>query len=344
MSARSIVDALDRERYEPVLIGIDHGGRWHFDGAGRALLAVGPGEPLLLDTSAPEVAVTPGGGSELMQVDAAPEIDVVFPVLHGSYGEDGTVQGLLDMAGVAYVGAGVLGSAVAMDKDVAKRLLRDGGVPVVEAIVARIGDDRGRLRPRVEAELGWPCFVKPANCGSSLGVHKVACAADLGPALADAFRYDRKVLIERAIDAREIECAVLGNDVPQTSIPGEIVPTHDFYSYQAKYIDENGAALVIPAPLSSAEVARVQELSLAAFSILELSGMARVDFLLDKQTGELYLNEVNTIPGFTKISMYPKLWEASGVAYAELVTRLIDLALERQQQRSELSTKYLPGE
>ncbi len=348
LSARSILDALDPTRYEPVLVGIDRQGRWHINDAGRALLGAGPGEPLMLDADAPTLAVAPGEGGALMRASEAGlgPVDVVFPVLHGPYGEDGTVQGLFEMAGVPYVGAGVLGSSVGMDKDVAKRLLRDAGLPVVEGVVVHARDRLGpdRAVDLVEAAFGFPCFVKPANLGSSVGVHRVSEPARLAAALADALRYDRKVLIERAVDAREIECSVLGNEDPRASVPGEIVPHDEFYSYRAKYIDENGAALLIPAKLSAERIAEVQETSIRAFQTLELSGMARVDFLLERETDRLYLNEVNTIPGFTKISMYPKLWEASGLSYAALVDRLIELALERHERRSELSTEYLPEE
>jgi D-alanine-D-alanine ligase len=344
VSARSILDALDRDRYEPVLIGIDRQGGWHVTETNPDLLEA-RGQPLALDEGAPTVALAPGEGSALMPVSGGSTglsgpIDVFFPVLHGTYGEDGTIQGLLEMANVPYVGSGVLGSAVGMDKDVAKRLLRDAGIPVVEFITVRARDARAPLADRVGAELGYPCFVKPANMGSSVGVHRVAGAEDLAAAVDDAFAYDRKILIERAVDAREIECSVLGNEEARASVPGEIVPTDQFYSYRAKYVDENGAALVIPADLDEAASARVRELSIRAFEVLELCGMARVDFLLDRGSGELYLNEVNTIPGFTQISMYPKLWEASGLSYAELVDRLVELALERHRQRQQLRTEY----
>jgi len=348
MSARSILDALDPERYEPVLIGIDRDGCWHLDDASKALLGGASADSLALDTNAPTLEVAPGAGGALMRVAGAGQgpLDVVFPVLHGPYGEDGTVQGLFEMAGVPYVGPGVLGSSVGMDKDVAKRLFRDAGLPVVEWLVLRSRDRQSpeRTAERVQDTLGFPCFVKPANLGSSVGVHRCPDAAALGHALADAFRYDRKVLVERAVDAREIECSVLGNDEPRASVPGEIVPNDDFYSYRAKYVDENGASLRIPADLSAEAAARVQELSLRAFETLELSGMARVDFLLERTTDQLYLNEVNTIPGFTKISMYPKLWEASGLSYSALVDRLIELAVERHRARSALSSEYLPEE
>jgi D-alanine-D-alanine ligase len=353
MSARSILDALDPARYEPVLIGIDRAGRWHLDEAGRALLP-GPGKPLVLDAAAPEVALAPapgdpgGAAGQLVAAGVAAgaghraAVDVFFPVLHGTYGEDGTIQGLLEMAGVPYVGSGVLGSAVGMDKDVCKRLLRDAGVPVVDYLLVRARQfavgGAADILARVGSELGYPAFVKPANLGSSVGVHKVRDVRELAAAVADALRYDDKALIERAIDAREIECAVLGNEAAQASVPGEIVPSHEFYSYEAKYLDEHGAALHIPAALDEATSRLVQELSVRAFAALELEGMARVDFLLDRGSGAVFVNEVNTIPGFTRISMYPKLWEASGVSYRELVDRLIALAFERHRRRQGLRT------
>jgi D-alanine-D-alanine ligase len=234
-----------------------------------------------------------------------------------------------------------------MDKDVSKRLLRDAGLPIVPyfALSAREAQAPGFaavVAARIQESFGFPCFVKPANSGSSVGVHKVRAAANLGAALADALKYDHKVLVERAVDAREIECSVLGNDEPICSVPGEIVPHADFYSYQAKYVDDDGAALVIPAALTAAQVADVQAAALAVFAALDLQGMARIDFLMDRQTGRFFVNEANTIPGFTKISMYPKLWAASGVSYPALVDRLIELALERHRARAALSTRYVP--
>ena len=340
MSARSIFGALDRDRYEAVLIGIDRQGRWRLQDEGRALLEAK--DALTLDTSTSHITLAPGEGRAMTGGGGIGPVDVVFPVLHGPYGEDGTVQGLLEMAGVPYVGAGVLGSSVGMDKDVAKRLLRDAGVRVVEYLTVHAGNRPSpeKVAAQVEDTFGFPCFVKPANLGSSVGVHRVRDAAALEAGLADAFRYDRKVLVERAVSAREIECSVLGNEQPRASLPGEIVPHDEFYSYRAKYIDENGAALLIPADLSPERVTEVQETSIRAFLALELAGMARVDFLLEHGSGRLYLNEVNTIPGFTKISMYPKLWDATGLPYAKLVDRLIELALERHALREKLSTEY----
>lgn len=350
LSARSIFDALDRERYEPVLLGIDHDGRWHLQESARALLDA-PGTPLHLDAASPPVAVSPGSASnEATLVSVAPgassvgPVDVIFPVLHGTYGEDGTIQGLLEMAGIPYVGSGVLGSAAGMDKDIAKRLFRAAGLPVVDGFVVRASDPRAHEEIAREAadRVGYPCFVKPCNMGSSVGVSKARDAQGLGEALATAFRYDTRVLIERAHSVREIEVAVLGNERPEASIAGEIIPTHEFYSYEAKYLDENGAHLNIPAEITGAQMADVRAMAVEAFKTLELSGLARVDFFLDKRSGQFFLNEVNTIPGFTRISMYPKLWEASGVPYAKLVDRLIALAIERHATRRALSTRYQP--
>lgn len=342
-SARGVLAALDPARFEAVPLGIDRQGRWHRLEA-RALLGAGS-EPAALQVvgegalvPAAPVAITATGQGSLTPELA---IDVFFPVVHGTYGEDGTLQGLLEMAGVAYVGSGVLGSSVGMDKDVSKRLLRDAGLPVVDFLVARSGGPVDVLfEERVEAELGFPCFVKPANMGSSVGVHKVKRRSELAAALAEAGRYDRKLLVERGVDAREIEVAVLealGGGPPRASLPGEIVPRHEFYSYDSKYLDENGAELLVPAPLEALEVREVQELAVRAFAALELEGLARIDFFLERGTGRWFVNEVNTLPGFTEISMYPRLWEASGLSYRDLVTHLIELALERHARRRALS-------
>src|SRR5687767_4086248 len=272
---------------------------------------------------------------------AALKLDVVFPVLHGPYGEDGTVQGLLELANVAYVGAGVLGSAAGMDKAVMKTLFAAGGLPIVPHLVAlrreweRVGRDVTR---RVRDDLRYPVFVKPANLGSSVGISKARSDAELTVAMDLALQFDRKIVIEAAVpDAREIECAVLGNDEPRASVPGEIIPSREFYDYEAKYLDE-ASELLIPAPLSAAETARIQQLAVDAFRAAEGAGMARVDFLIGRGTGEVFVNEVNTIPGFTTISMYPKLWEASGLPYPALIDRLIELALERHSEKQKLRT------
>lgn len=341
-SAASILHALDRKKYEVVPVGISREGRWLVGSAATRLL------PEVLEQGEPVVPSVDPAGPRLIPLKPAaiaegakdPALDVIFPVLHGTFGEDGTVQGLLELAGVPYVGAGVLGSSVGMDKDVMKRLFRDARLPVVKWItVLRSDVERipAGVARRVGRVLRYPVFVKPANLGSSVGISKVRRAAELKPALALAAQYDRKVLIERAVNAREIECAVLGNDDPQASVPGEIVPVNEFYDYEAKYLKE-GSELIIPARLPKGKAREVRELSIAAFRAVECSGMARVDFLLDRRSGKLYVNEVNTIPGFTPISMYPKLWEASGLAYPRLLDRLIELALERHRERSR--TRY----
>jgi D-alanine-D-alanine ligase len=342
LSARNVLNALDRDRFEPLLIGIDKQGRWRRESERTLQAAAGDPRLIALDDAAPTVSIEQGLELATDPGVALGSDDVVFPVLHGTYGEDGTVQGMLELAGVAYVGAGVLGSAVGMDKDVAKRLLRDAGIPIVPFHVvtaAALAADPGSAAAPA-AELGYPLFVKPANAGSSVGVARVREPAALTAALRAALAFDRKVLLERSVDAREIECAVLGNDDPRASIPGEIVVNHrdGFYSYDAKYVDPDGAAWKIPADLPPAVAARVQQLAVQTFRTLDLAGMARVDFFLDRSTAALYVNEVNTIPGFTAISMYPKMWEASGLPPRALVTRLIELAIERRAARRALAT------
>jgi D-alanine-D-alanine ligase len=273
-------------------------------------------------------------------VNSRPEVDVIFPVLHGTFGEDGTIQGLLELADVPYVGAGVLASAAGMDKDVMKRLFRDAGLPVAPwemVLRSEWEDDPAGVRSKIKKRLRFPLFVKPANLGSSVGITKVHSPEEFQTAMDLAAKYDRKILVEKAVNAREIECAVLGNDKPEASLPGEIVPVNEFYDYEAKYIKE-GSKLLIPARLSRRQIKRVQELAVRAFKAIDCAGMGRVDFLLDRKNGKLFLLEINTIPGFTSISMYPKLWEATGVPYSKLLDRLVDLALERH--RDKLRTRY----
>jgi D-alanine-D-alanine ligase len=346
LSARNVFMALDRERFEPVLVGIDKQGCWRLEPEQTLLGATGDPRLVAMKAAGAELNVPVRPAGKALQVSPAQIFaaeDVVFPVLHGTYGEDGTVQGLLELADVAYVGAGHLGSAVGMDKDVTKRLLAHSGIPVVPwrvCTAAELKHDADAVISRVAA-LGFPLFVKPANAGSSVGVTKVKSLAELLPALRTAFTFDRKLLAEAAVDAREIECAVLGNDHPEASIPGEIVVTHKdgFYSYDAKYVDPTGASWKIPADISPETAERVRHLSIETFKALELSGMSRVDFFLDRRNGALYVNEVNTIPGFTAISMYPKMWEASGISATELVSKLIDLAIERRAERRALKTQ-----
>jgi len=347
LSARNVLEALDPERFEPVLVGIDKGGRWLLQD--EALLLNAARDPRLarLNQAMPDVALAPhpspqGETALAVQGRGALGVDVVFPVLHGPMGEDGSVQGLLELAGVPYVGAGVLGSAVGMDKDVMKRLLAHEEIPIVPYLAKRRVDwERDRAAVLLAAEaLGYPLFVKPANLGSSVGVGRATSRAELDTAIEHALEFDTKVVIEKGVpNAREIECSVLGNDEPIASVPGEIRVDHPdgFYSYAAKYIDERGATMHIPADIGPGETSAVQLLALRAFRALECAGMARVDFFLS-QEGELYVNEINTIPGFTAISMYPKLWEASGIPPRELVTRLVDLAMERAARRKKLRT------
>ncbi|HEY9868829.1 MAG TPA: D-alanine--D-alanine ligase [Candidatus Obscuribacterales bacterium] len=343
-SARSILEAIDKNKYDVVPIAIDKAGRWYLNDASRLLLhADDPKSIKLNNGSRDSVALVPAPSGKQEQLisltkhEPVEPIDVVFPVLHGTYGEDGTVQGLLKLANIPFVGPSVLGSAVGMDKDVTKRLLREAGIPVARFLVferhRRSAIDFGA----VTDQLGLPLFVKPANLGSSVGVSKAKDEREFKEAIALAFEYDTKILIEEAISGREIECAVLGNEEPMVSIPGEIVPTHEFYSYEAKYIDEKGALLEIPAKLTPEQVSAVQDLSARTFKALCCEGMARVDCFLTCD-GQFLVNEINTIPGFTTISMYPKLWEASGLPYTELVDRLIQLAVERWEREQALKT------
>ena len=306
-SAESILNAIDRQKYDVVPITISHEGRW---------------EPFTLS---PDPL-------------AKRDIDVVFPIVHGTYGEDGTIQGLFELASIPYVGAGVLGSAVGMDKDVMKRLFREARLPTADYWSVRTQDMDSFLKAHI-GSLPYPVFVKPANLGSSVGITKVHAAEELPAALQTAAEYDRKIIVEQGIDAREIELSVLGNDEPIVSVPGEIISSREFYDYDAKYVDED-SRLLIPAPLSDIQKSDAQRLAIAAFQVLECSGMARVDLFLEKPTGKLYVNEINTLPGFTSISMYPKMWEASGIPYPELIDRLITLAIERHAEKNKLRTKY----
>jgi D-alanine-D-alanine ligase len=328
LSASSIIEHLDRSRYELVPIRIEKDGRW-----------VRPAhEPRAHST---REAGDQGGGSPIEASAAVSGLDAVFPVLHGPYGEDGTVQGLLELVNVPYVGAGVLGSAVGMDKAVMKTLFAARRLPLTTSLTVRLTEwtrARGDVESRVSSDLGYPVFVKPANLGSSVGISKAASAGALGCAVGLAFEFDRKVVIEAAVpNAREIECAVLGNDDPEASLPGEIIPSREFYDYEAKYLDDR-VQLLIPAPLSAEQTAEVRRLAIEAFHAVEGSGMARVDFLLNGATGAIVVNEVNTIPGFTTVSMYPKLWAATGLPYPALLDRLVRLALERHAQRQQLRT------
>jgi D-alanine-D-alanine ligase len=368
LSAASVLNAIDKEKYEVVPIGITKDGRWltaeRAENLLQGKLVLEPrnlraGDPETTTSAAvlargeavivPPEPVHRHSGLVPFQTDAAMmrrasdraiNVDVIFPVLHGTFGEDGTIQGLLELADIPYVGAGVLGSAAGMDKDIMKSLFIAAGIPIVKHVTLLRGaweKDPKRVQKLVESKLTYPVFVKPANLGSSVGISKAHNRKELGPAIEEAARFDRKIVIEQGVGgrkekAREIECAVLGNDEPAASVPGEIVPGKEFYDYTAKYVDE-GSQLIIPAKLTKAETKKVQELAVAAFQAVDCSGLARVDFLMDPKTGKIFLNEINTMPGFTAISMYPKLWGASGLAYADLIDRLIQLGIERHEDK-----------
>ena len=336
-SAASIIRGLDPQKYEAVPIGISKEGHWLIgEGAQKMLPEVlRTGQRVVMSADPTESALMPIDGSARGQ-----KLDVIFPVIHGTFGEDGTMQGLLELAGLPFVGAGVLGSAIGMDKDVAKKLMQVAGIPVVPWIAVQRADwerDPQAIRRAIEKKFKYPVFAKPATLGSSVGMTKVHSRAELGPALDLAAEFAMKIMVERAVSAREIEVSVLGNHDPRASIPGEIVPHREFYDYAAKYLEE-GTQLLIPAKLKRSEVKKVQAMAVTAFRALELSGMARVDFFIEKRGGKIFLNEVNTIPGFTSISMYPKLWEANGIPFRELISKLIDLALEQHQEKAR--TKY----
>ncbi len=341
-SAKNIIDAIDKDKYEIVPIGIDKTGKWQLNTASQYLL--NDNNPKLIKLNkenSKEVALVPGQSSQQLVTlsNDVPEkpIDVAFPVLHGPFGEDGTVQGLLKLLDVPFVGAGVLGSAVGMDKDVMKRLLKGAGVPIADFICLDTSSDIDL--DKIIEQLGLPIFTKPANLGSSVGVSKANTKEELETAIKIAFEYDNKILVEEAIVGDEVECSILGNENPIASVAGRIIPNHEFYSYQAKYIDENGALLEIPAKLPAELMEEVQQVAIKAFKALCLEGMARVDMFL-RDGKEVIINEVNTIPGFTKISMYPKLWEASGISYTELIDKLIQLAIERHNKEKRLKTSY----
>ncbi len=355
-SARSVMEALNPQRYDTIPVGITREGAWIVGDAGSDLLDLLRREDL--DAVRPAVIfgdpsrrglwiVDSGDGAQKLELLS--RVDVVFPVLHGTFGEDGTLQGLLELAGVPYVGAGVLASAVGMDKLLFKSVCRAHGLPVADFVGAtrrRWLEEPEAVVAEVEEALGYPVFTKPANLGSSVGITKCRDREALRLGINRATQYDRRILVEEAVPAaREIEVSVLGNETPSASIPGEIMPSREFYDYAAKYLDVGDAAseLLIPAPLDDESVARIQEIAIRAYRAIDGAGMARVDFLLSRETGELYLNELNTIPGFTPISMYPKLWDASRLPYPQLLSRLIDLALERHEENVRSVRVYRPG-
>jgi len=340
-SARSVMAAMNKDKYDVVPVGITKSGRWLASGDPMALLAAGEDVSPDADNNALVVA----GGWELARANGTrrlPSVDVVFPVLHGPFGEDGTVQGLFELADLPYVGAGVLGSALGMDKIAMKAAFAANGLPMADyaPVMRKVWRERpNEVIADLEGRFSYPVFVKPANLGSRVGVSKARNRVELGHSLDLAARFDRRLLVEAAGNAREIECSVLGNDDPIASVPGEVVPCNEFYDYKAKYIDQD-SELIIPARLPDETIKRVQSLAVRAFLAVDCAGMARVDFFLCKDTGQIYVNEVNTIPGFTSISMYPKLWEASGIPYPDLIDRLIELAIERYEDKHASETSY----
>lgn len=337
-SARNVIDALDKDKYEVIPIGIDKNGKWQLNTTANYLLNTNNPKLIKLNKSNKEVALYAQGQGALTSINNNSEmkgkIDVIFPVMHGPFGEDGSMQGLLKLAGVPFVGPSVLGSAVGMDKDVMKRLLRDAGIPIGKFVAVRENDKIDFNK--IKKILGLPMFIKPANMGSSVGISKVRNEKEFKKGIVDAFKFDRKILIEEFIEGREIECALLGNDMPMASVPGEIVANQDFYSYDAKYID-TGSQSIIPAPIDKKTTKKIQELAIKTFQALNCEGMSRVDFFL-KKNGTVLVNEINTIPGFTDISMYPKLWEASGISVSKLLDRLIELSIERFEKEKKLKT------
>jgi len=351
-SARSVMSAMDKEKYEIVPIGITKEGCWIASGDPLKALEAGDAgvsQPVaLLGDPSRRGLMRLEDTERAVEATRLAELDVVFPVLHGPYGEDGTIQGLLELAGIPYVGAGVIGSALGLDKAVFKDVMRAHGLPITDYTLVKRKEweaDPARVMDQAEAALGYPVFTKPANLGSSVGISKCHDRKGLALGLTEAARYDRKLLIEAAVPAaREIEVSVLGNDDPIASVPGEIIPSREFYNYEAKYLDDGDQAskLLIPAPIPSETAERARDLAVQAYMAIDCAGMARADFLLSGETGELYVNELNTIPGFTVISMYPKLWKASGVPYPELIDRLIELAIDRYRDKERSETTYQP--
>ncbi|WP_428244258.1 D-alanine--D-alanine ligase [Gynuella sp.] len=339
-SAQNVINSLDPEKFEPVLIGIDREGRWFLNEQSIQLLNADNPSDIALNLSAPQVGLIPNGPERrLVRIDSQEtlgQVDVIFPVLHGPYGEDGSIQGLAKMANLPCVGADVTASALGMDKDIMKRLLRDAGILNAEFMTLYHWQSEWPLA-QIETEFGYPVFIKPANMGSSVGVSRAKNREQLDQAIRYAFKYDQKVLVEKAVEGRELEISLLGNDDIMASCVGEIVATDQFYSYESKYIDADAAELKIPADISAEQTARIQQTAIAVYRLLGCSGLARVDMFLTPED-EIFINEINTLPGFTNISMYPKLWEQSGMSQQQLVTRLIELALERFDQKRHLST------
>lgn len=345
-SAKSIFESLDKDKYNVYLIGVDKQGNWLLGNPANYLLNSTNPKLIALNKSSSKniVPVNKTNQSEIISIESGKnlaKIDVFFPIIHGTYGEDGSLQGMFEMINCAYVGSGVIGSALGMDKDAQKRLLKQAGIKTAMFMTFRKNQYSNKILDEILKKFIFPVFVKPANLGSSVGISKAHNLDELKKSINEAFKYDTKILIEEFIKGREIECSVMGNDKPTASLPGEVIPRHEFYSYEAKYIDENGAGLIIPADLPKNIIKKVQETAVKTFVTLECYGFARVDFFL-KSNHEIYVNEINTLPGFTKISMFPKLFEASGIKYAELLNRLIDFAIEKKKEKDKLKRSFSP--
>lgn len=347
LSASSVIDAIDKNRFEVIPVYISREGKWLPPASSEKALRMGKEE-----AAASSVAIigdpTLSGLIEVREGEAPStakgpgRVDVLFPLLHGTYGEDGTVQGLLELANIPYVGAGVMASAVGMDKEIMKDVFRVKGLPVVEYLMVKRVEwekDAAQATKRIEERIAYPCFVKPVNLGSSVGISKAHNREELMEAVNLAAKFDRKILIEAGVNAREIECGVLGNDEPIASVPGEVIPKKEFYDYEAKYFDDQ-TELVIPADIPPETAALVRQMAIRSFKAVDCAGLARVDFFLTRDTHKLYVNEINTIPGFTKTSMYPRLWQASGISYSELIDRLLELAIERHRDKNRSRTSY----
>jgi len=348
-SAASVVSGLDKNKYNITAIGVARDGRWHVQDKPVIIDDQAFGKILRIEENGGWLINHYGGGKLILteiKTGRAVSLDVVFPVMHGTNCEDGRLQGMLELSSVPYIGAEVAGSAIGMDKDISKRLVKERGIPVVPWETLTYSDwknNKAALAETLIKSMGLPLFVKPCNTGSSVGVNKVKTRDDFPAAIESSFRFDNKLLIEKALTVREIECAVLGNENAEASCLGEIIPRHEFYSYEAKYIDSDGAELIIPAKLEPQLEENIRDTAVKVFAALNCFGLARVDFFVDKQTSDFYFNEINTIPGFTSISMYSKLWESSGLAYGELLNRLVDLALERHSLKKRITTEFTNG-
>jgi D-alanine-D-alanine ligase len=345
ISAKNIIDNADKNKYEIYPIGINKNGEFLLFSGNDYILDAQDAKKVRLNNNSTPITFNFNGNQEIIGIldkNLKIKLDVVFPVLHGTFGEDGTIQGLFEMTGIPYVGANVLGSAIGMDKEIAKKILENSGIKTAKFLTFFSLEKQSINFSDISSKLGLPFFIKPASAGSSVGIHKIKDDKDFSEKINDAFKYSNKIICEETIVGKEIECSVLGNENPMASLPGEVIPNHEFYSYEAKYLDENGAKFEIPTKLPESIIKNIQEIAIKSFKVLGCEGMARVDGFL-KENNEFILNEINTIPGFTTISMYPKLWEVSGVSYSELIDKLIQLAIERYNREKVIKTSYIPS-